>query len=359
MSRSSPSALIALLVAAAAPARAQQHGEVRGMVRTAIGDPVPYAVVSLSPGFTQRFTNDSGDFHFFGVRPGRYRLLARQIGYQPESTTVVVVADSVTDVTVSLEHLTVELSEINVVEEKVPPLTPWRCSDPGPPDPTRDQALGEVFEQLRQNAERYWLLADSYPVLYRMVRRTGYVDRAGRAVLTSGADTVSLRTDSRWHYAPGHLVAEFRGPSGGTELQANLPTLPDLADTAFQRTHCFRLAGVDTLEGGRYLRVDFRAADRLLEPDADGAVYLDTATYVIRYATVRLTHPERVTTGLAGLTATERFREIASALVIVDSISSDQEGYEGLTRRTRVEEQRLLDLFFLRPLPRARRDSVP
>lgn len=324
---------------------------VRGVVRSAAGEPIPYVVVALEPGFARRFTDDSGAFAFLRVPPGTYRLLARQIGFKPLDTTVVVVPDGVLALTLTLERLVVELAEITVVAEVAPAGSLFRCTAPGPPDPERTPDLAAVFDQLRQNAERYWLLADSYPVLYRMSRSQGYPLAAGGMRATS-VDTLDLRTDTRWHYAPGQLISEVESPRGEKELQVNLPTLPDLADTAFHRTHCFRLAGLDTLEGRTYVRLDFRASERLAEPDADGSTYLDPSNYLIRQAAIRLTHPERALVGLGGFSARVGFREIAPSIVIVDRISAVQSAYRGQLLFDRVEEQRLLDVFFLRPLPR-------
>jgi hypothetical protein len=356
-----PALLIALaaLAIGGSPGRAcaqdarGRGGPVRGVVRSADGMPVPYAIVALEPGFPRRFADDSGAFVFPRVPPGTYRLLARQIGFKPLDTTVAVAADSTPALSLTLERLVVELAEITVVADVAPAGSLFRCTAPGPPEAATAPDLAAVFDQLKQNAERYWVLADSYPVLYRMARSLGYLDRDGR-VRMSSVDTLDLRTDTRWHYAPGQLVSEVEAPRGGKELQVNLPTLPDFADPAFDRTHCFRLAGLDTLEGVTYVRLDFRASERLSEPDADGSAYLEPRSYLIRRATIRLTHPDRALVGLRSFTAQVAYREIAPSIVIVDRISARQMAYRGQLLFDRAEEQRLLDALFLRPLPRRR-----
>jgi hypothetical protein len=352
--------LAAALLAAGGPdpARAQaaaQPGSLRGVVRSTLGEPIPYAVVALEPAFPHRFTDDSGSFVFPRVPAGTYHLLARQVGYKPLDTTVTVLPDRPLVVTLALEHLVVELSQINVTAELARAARPSRCTDPGPPDPAKTPELAAIFEQLKQNAERYWMLADSYPAIYRMSRSRGYVDRDGNPVYTS-VDTIELRTDTRWHYAPGRLLADLQAPHGGTELEVKLPTLPDLADSAFVANHCFRLVGLDTLEGEVYVRVDFRPDERLVEPDADGSAYLDPITYLIQYLTIRLTHPDRAIVELVNLTAKVRFREIAPSIVIAGLITSEASSREhGQLRSPLVqgrELQRLLSVFFTRPLPR-------
>jgi hypothetical protein len=350
-------AVLAVSVAAPGAARAQaapQRGTLRGVVLSALGDRIPFAVVALEPAFPHRFTDDSGNFVFRRVPAGTYHFVARQVGYRPVDTTVTIRPDSTIELRVALEHLVVELTQIDVTAEIARAQMPTHCTNPGPPDSTLTPDLAAIFVQLKQNAERYWMLADSYPAVYRMSRSRGYVDRNGRTVYTS-VDTIEFRTDTRWRYAPGHLMAENPSPHGGRELEVQLPTLPDLADSVFDANHCFRLVGLDTLGGDMYVRVDFRPDERLVEPDADGSAYLDPITYLIRYLTMRLTHPDRAVVDLVNLTAKVRFREIAPSIVIADRITSEAASRQGRGLRGELVEgrelQRLLSVFFSKPLP--------
>jgi hypothetical protein len=124
----------------------------------------------------------------------------------------------------------------------------------------------------------------------------------------------------------------------------------------FDANHCFRLVGLDTLEGEMYVRVDFRPDERLVEPDADGSAYLDPVTYLIRYLKIQLTHASRAVVDLVNLTAKVRFREIAPSIVIADLITSEAASRQGAGLRGELVEgrelQRLLSVFFTRPLPR-------
>lgn len=327
---------------------------VRGVVRATTGEAIPYASVALLPAFATRFTDDSGAFVFTAVAPGTYHLVARQVGYTPRDTSIVVEASASVTVAVALEHFVVELSAITVVGAMARPGGLWRCTNPGAPDSAQDPAGAAVFDQLRENAQRYLLLADSYPAFYRLERRFGRHDRDWERLAVSWADTVGLRTDTRWRYAPGHLLADMPLARGRTELEVQLPTLPDLVDPVFLRNHCFRLEGLDTIAGGQYVRLDFRAAERIVDPDADGSAYLDRSTYLIRYAKVWLTRPERAGTGLASFQATVAFREILPDLVLPERISSVQFAYQGAQLVEFAEEQRMIDMSFLRPLPQRR-----
>jgi hypothetical protein len=338
-----------LMIASGAPRALSQEpsGAVRGVVRSSSGEAVPYALVSLAPGYGQRFTDDSGRFAFTTVPSGTYRLTARQVGFRPFTTTLTV-SDSAVTLPVRLEPLVVQVEEITVT-------APRRCTAPGPPDPSLNPVLALVFDQLRENAHRYWLLADSYPAVYRMVRTFRDVDSPDYVRPTS-SDTLELRTDARWRYAPGHVVAEAPAPAGGSELRVSLPTLPDLADSAFHDTHCFYLAGMDTVDGSRLVRIDFLADERLRTPDVNGTAWLDSASYLVRQTAIRLTRPQRIDSRLEDLTARASFREILPGILLVDRISAVHAWRTNAVSwvRRRSEEQHLVSVHFVRPLPTGR-----
>jgi len=336
-------AAAALAVGAAAPvARAQgvapRSGVVRGEVRATTGERVPYVIVSLVPAGRQRFADDSGAFWFAGIAPGRHRVLVRQIGFSPYDTTVVVPPEGEVVLAPHLGRITVQLSEINVSARGT-------CERPGPPDPVLHPQLAIVFDQLRENAERYLLLADSYPAEYQMARDFGDLTAAGEVVVRH-RDTVALRTDARWRYVPGHVITE-PGRDGRRLL---LPTLPDLADSAFQAGHCWYLPGLDTATGGRLVRVDFVPPVWLRAPDVEGSAWLDPSTYQVRRATVRLTNPSRADWRIRELTVDMSFREIVPSIVLLAHISAVTRTAPVLGRQVRTEEQRLLAVHFLRPL---------
>lgn len=338
--------LLAVMLAAGAAApvvRAQgpalRSGVVRGEVRATTGERIPYAVVALVPGGRQRFADDSGAFWFGGIAPGPHHVLVRQIGFSPFDTTVVVPPDGEVVLAPRLGRITVLLSEINVSARTA-------CERPGPPDPAIHPQLAAVFDQLQENAERYRLMADSYPAEYRMERSYGDLDAAGEMQVPF-RDTVTLRTDARWRYVPGQMVTE---PSRrGQRLR--LPTLPDLADSAFQAGHCWYLPGPDSATGEGLVRVDFAPPARLRAPDVEGSAWLDRSTYQIRRATVRLTNPTRADYNVVGLTVEMRFREIVPSVALlahVSAVTRTRPQFGGTTRH--AEEQRLLAVHFLRPL---------
>ncbi len=338
-----PLTSVLLLAAAAAPATRveAQRVVVRGAVFSAeTGEGIPYAVVVLRPRFAQRFADSAGSFAFLDVPAGAYQLSVRQVGYRPLDTTVTVGTVAV-GLRFELRRVAVELAAITVSAEAA-------CVEPGPPDPARDSALAIVFEQLRENAARYLLMADQYPFRYRMARQLTQEYQSGASRVVYG-DTLEFRSQDRWHYRPGRVVTYGRGALSRTKI-VHLPELPDLADPNFHRTHCFRLAGLDTLDGRPHVRVEFRAAASLDEADVDGSAWLDGARYRLRQIEVRLTRPERADQEISALSAFVWFREELPYLLLAERVfaltTRRRPGAGGFVGR--IEEQRLTGVEFRR-----------
>jgi hypothetical protein len=343
-----PCAALILLAfgCAAGPLGAQQPAgaTLHGVVVAESGERVPYAVVLLTPGFPQRFADDGGAFAFIGVTPGIYRLLVRQVGFIPFDSAVTV-SSATPPLRIMLRRVAVQLAAI-IVES-----TP-RCLQPGPPDSAADPDLAAVFGQLRLNAERYQLLLDQYPFRYTITRERTDIRRDGRE--TTSRDTIMLRSNSRWAYAPGRVVSDdpIEGRNGVRNV--HLPVLADIADSAFQNSHCFRLAGLDSLEGSSVVRLDFQAAESLREPDVDGSAYLDPVSYQVRHTSVTLTRLNRAAPGVTSWVATATFRELRPNLIVVERMSAltaNQPGRVPWAIVGRSELQRLTRVEFDRPLP--------
>jgi hypothetical protein len=339
-------ALLAPLCAAAQeppPPRVTLRGTV---VVAGTGDPLPFTIVALGPGFTEQFTDEHGAFAFSGLSRGRYRLVVRQIGYTPADTSITVHSDSDVSVRIALPHIAIELPPITVTGRAT-------CTRPGAPDRRLTPALAAVFGQMLENAHRYQLLADAYPYVVRFERTFTWVDGEGKRTVTR-VDTIEHKSEVRWRYRPGKVVATGTGQFRGESI-VRLPGLEDFADSAFLRAHCFRLFGLDTLEGGAVIRLDFDPAARLRSADVAGEVYLDSASYQMRYAVVRLTRPERANPPLFPLVATSRYREIAPGIELHDhvrSVTTLPPRARSSPPAQRIEEQRLLTVHFIRPLGR-------
>lgn len=297
---------------------------------------LPYSTVILAPAFGQRFTDDSGRFAFSPVAPGTYRLTVKHIGYAPFDTVLSVVAGRDATVRAALRALAVELPPVTIVAANT-------CTAPGAPDTLAHPQLARIFEQLRENASRFSLLADTYPFRHWVLR----TQQAGGGRILS--DTVEYRSDARVHYAPGRLVRAGGPVRGRTERSLTLPNVADLADDAFHGAHCFSFGGVERLDDLPYLRVDFRAAARLRSPDVDGTAWLDSATHVLRRLTLQLTRPERAARGIQSLEVTVLFGEILPALSLPSHVMAVTT-YRG-DNGSAYEEQRFLRLEFLRGAP--------
>jgi len=304
------------------------------------GQPLPFSVVALLPAYSRRFTDQTGAFTFAGLAPGSYRLLVRQIGYNPLDTVFAVRADSVVGIRITLTHVAIQLPPVTVT---------GRTTCVGPRGAIAPE-LAAVFDQLLENARRFELLADSFPHRFRIERVFSTVDREGRNEV-SQVDTFERESSYRWPYRPGRIVGPASGPLNNERL-VRLPSLPDFADSTFVRAHCFRLVGTDTLAGSTFIRLDFTPVATLSATDVEGTAYMDPATFQIRYATVRLTRPEREIPGVAAMAATIHFSEIAPGILMHDHVRAVETFESSHTPTERIEEQRLLGVHFLRPLIR-------
>jgi hypothetical protein len=82
-------AALALAIAAAVPARANETGQLVGVVRDEAGKPLAGARVAVtSPTWVEQFvtTNAEGQYVLAQLPPGHYRLTARADGFAPSET---------------------------------------------------------------------------------------------------------------------------------------------------------------------------------------------------------------------------------------------------------------------------------
>ncbi|HXY70071.1 MAG TPA: carboxypeptidase regulatory-like domain-containing protein [Gemmatimonadales bacterium] len=354
-------AVAALLALAAPCAAAQEAGPrgtaaVRGVVRSADGEPVPYAVVAMPPRFPQRFTDEAGAFAFSRIPAATYRLQVRQVGYKPFDTTVAVAPGETVTVAPVLERLTVQLEEITVVASR-------GCTQPGPPDAGTPE-LAALFDQIRQYARQYRLLATQYQFRYRMVRVFSDLNEVGNVDWTR-RDTVEYLSSAIVRYRPGDVVGATDLPDGTIARTVVLPTIMDIADSVFQANHCFALTGPVPGDTAALVRFHFRPPDSLQAPDLAGDVDMDARSYQVRRITVSLTHPERAWDKMRAATSTITFAELLPNVVVQRRVESVQVlarppllvGGAHYVGRF-AEDQTLLDTRFLHPLP-SRRDSAP
>lgn len=334
-------ASVAAVLACPVPLAGQAlRGEVRALETQAR---LSYSTVVLEPGFPPRFTDDSGSFWYATLANGTYRLSVRAIGFSPFDTVITVTAAPVV-LQIGLRPLAFELPPVTVVAMR-------SCLRPGPPAADSEPELAAIFDQIRETAARYRLLSDTYPFRYWLERWT-WDDPPQSRGGGPAIDTVELRSNVRRAYAPGALVLMEAGPRGRRERVLRLPTLVDLADSMFHRTHCFAFAGMDSIDGRSQWRVDFLAAERLRTPDVGGSAWLDTDTHQLHRLTLRLTRPERAMATIRSLEATVAFGYLLPSITVPIHIAAKTESARGRRGLLIVhEEQRLLGVQFLGARP--------
>ncbi|MFN2571079.1 MAG: carboxypeptidase regulatory-like domain-containing protein [Gemmatimonadales bacterium] len=331
-------ALVLFLAATQGPAPASIRGTV---VSADTREPLPLSIVTLIPAGRQQFTDAAGGFAIAGLSSGTYLLRARQIGYVPLDTQVVLREGSALTLIAVLRHLAIELPPVTIT-------LPARCTTPGPPD-TTNPALAAVFDQLEENARRFALLADSFPFDYRIEQTVREVTPRGDT-LRALVDTLQLGSRLEPPYRVGRVVTPSYGPWRGDYVVRTL-SLQEFGNAAFVHSHCFRLAGMDTIAGERLLRIDFEPAARIASADMAGSAYLDSVTYRLRFTQTALTHPENSPLDhVAAISARTRFREVAPGISLQEELQAVTRFRYGRLRR-RVETQRTLDTRFRRPLP--------
>jgi len=333
---------VAALVLAAPTVVYAQRAVVRGVVTDAAGGPLAYSVVSVGSSDRQLLTDDSGKFVFSGLVPGSYHLRARHLGFLPLDTLIDVRADGAGRLELRLTHLTVQLSEMRVV-------VPGPCIHPGPPDPRTEESLAAVFGQLRENADRAITLGQQFPFLLQMERRSWRTARGDRRPM--GLDTVVVDGGARWPYRRGQMISVVND-RGKAARQFNIPGLAQLADSAFHNAHCFTYGGVETIKGQRYIRVDFHPDVSMTTADIEGSAWLDPDSYQLMRMVMSMTHPEAVDPNMFALKVTSSFREIVSAIAILDTVEgvTSFEMPQGGTV-VHTEQQKRVSVVFTRGAP--------
>ena len=249
----------------------------RGVAVDSAGAPLAYATVRVEALGRDALTDARGHFVFGGVPVGRHAVMVRQVGFSPARRVLEAAAGESAAVrdTVRLVRLVVRLAEVEV--------RPDQPCHAGGIVATDSATAGPLFTQLRLNAERLRLVAAGGPEVRRYARVREYVGANG-AVVASRADTLLVRPAALQPYAPGRAAYRV----GRREWNLAMPTPDIVADAAFERSHCLRYAGPDTVGGRDAHRIEFAAVEGVGGPDVAGALWLDAATFELRRASFRL-----------------------------------------------------------------------
>ena len=303
---------------------------------------LPYSVVSIPALARDQFTDDRGVFRMAGLPPGRLRLRIRHVGYSPAELEVAVQAGVVDTIRVALTRIAVRLTAMRVSAYP-------ECVSPGPPLPT-DTAFSAIFEQLKQNAEQFRLLTTEYPFIAGVQRTTSTLygtDDLRREVV----DTITLSSDAQWSYKPGTVVVRekhFMRSDGPVTMR--IPSLANFADSLFIANHCYYNGGLVTVDGREFVRIDFVAASALKEPDVDGSMFLDPATFQIRRSFLHLSKQPKAVPDVLGTEATTIFAELFPSVPVIATVNSVNQLKVGRLRyrpatQTR-EDQQLIAVAF-------------
>ncbi len=295
------------------------------------GEPVPYATVALLGTDHARFADSAGHFRLARLRPRAYRLRARQIGYEPVDTTVVVgPGPTVVTVTLRMHRVPALLGAVTVTARGAK-----GCVSTGIPDPRVNPALAAIFEQVRENVDRMRLLSEQYPFRYTREERR-IIRRSPGGDSTDYIDSLSYESRAHWPYQIGDVVfyrldTVFHRSGPGevprpiVRRHMYLPVFTDLADSAFLQAHCFTLGALERdRDGPTTFRIDFEPAVRIRTPDVQGSIYIDARQLLVRRAFFAMTRPNAAKPPLINFAVTTTFRPIIPLVPLVDSMGSQQ-----------------------------------
>ncbi len=276
--------LLALLLALAAPLRAQATGTIRGSVLSD-GDrrPVAFALVVLvgsQDGAARRtaLSDSTGAYRFAGLEPGSYRLLLERIGFARQVSPALRVAEGAT-----VTHDFVGRARPLVLEGITARAGCFTADALA-----RDTVLAALWEEARKGVETRRALDRRYRYAFDLWQRTetqllgrggGGIrrDSVGRTVLNDPDSAAVYDRRRRERRARGYGVESRRG------LDLELPEEKELLDPEFLRTHCLE-SGFEQEDGAYvlYFRPVRPARGRI---DLQGQIRVDARDFQVRSLT--------------------------------------------------------------------------
>jgi hypothetical protein len=223
-------------------------------------------VIDLKTG-QHRFTDEAGQARLTWPSDGELRLRIREVGYQPQQTTLRSAATPSSAITFAMSRVAYVISTVQAVSH-CPSV-----ADPG----SLDQSVA-LLDQLKQGAEKYGQFRRLYPFEATIIRRTAVVPSSGD-IKRIVERKERFRSDN-WEaaYTPGDIIQYSRG-----DFNVPLLFLSTLADSVFWEHHCFLFRGVSSYQGSRVVRLEFTPSADVTGPDYGGAAFLDSATsYLVR-----------------------------------------------------------------------------
>ena len=331
-SRSMRTTLIAgtLAVIALGGASAQNATVVAHAVGREGGEPLGFTTVSVPSHGIQRLTDESGTAVMRDLPPGEVRLRFRRIGFAPRDTVVTVAANETARIHVEMVRLAIRLPTV-VVEGACTDRTPFEEKTP---------ILAELFDQVRQNAERLVLLARERPFTIDASRERGPRGRGA----TPPTEAFARGPLPNEPYVPGRVHRR----TGNTGV-VKLPELADIADTAFTNNHCFWYAGQTRFGADSVIQVDFEPVPWLAKDvDLEGSVYLRVDGYRLVGMVTRLNRMPREFPNLVAYATRAHFDELVSGIPILAEWELTNT-FRGSREPTVVETGRVTGVRWLEP----------
>jgi hypothetical protein len=341
-----PRLAVALGIAMAAlPAAAGQLGAqiVRGTVGASGGGAAPRGAVIqlLDTGSTERahaLSREDGTFVLRASAPGRYRLVARDIGYRPTTTAWFDLRGDTT-VTITLARLSTLLPQVKTLAQNPCDVRP----DTGSAvwilwDQTITALLGASIALGDRDEQFKFVLSsrdyDLHPVELDAVEFATTVLRGDRPWASLEPDTLALR---------GYVFAT----DSGTMYYA--PELDALLSRSFANSHCF---SIHKQKGGsaKLVGVDFTPAPGIRHADIEGTFWLDAASRELRsleftYANLRFTKGDTLAGGRVQFLRLATGEWIIPDWLIRAPIASRATGMNDVLTRLRTVNQPSMRLY--------------
>ena len=176
--------VLACTLAAVTSANAQSALLTGQIVLSDDGQPLGYTTIALLSSGTQQLARENGSFSLT-LPPGEVRLRFKRVGFVPRDTALILAANDTARLRIQMTRLVIRLPEV---------VVRGACTD-------RTAAgegsgiLPELFEQVRQNAERMRLLAQERPFMMKAVHYNRFVDGNNRV---TGPRTDTLERATSW-----------------------------------------------------------------------------------------------------------------------------------------------------------------
>ena len=259
------------------------------IVDSASRAPLPNAEVTA--GARRALTDVKGEVRMLWPDDGELRVRVRQLGFRyierafHRGTSTTATEDTAV---VAMVRAGWALPQVVVRAER-------RCRDPG--DAPRVALTESSMELLRLGADQFENFRRAYPFDIAVETRT-VLGGGGPGRLASKKSEVETRASNQWgdRYSPDSVLQR----RGDSDYFVPLLFVSALADSAFWSRHCFEARGVQSREGRRLIRLDFRPALGVRDPEWEGSAWLDSARSVLARVDFRLTN-------LRGLDGPQRF----------------------------------------------------